>query len=256
MIKDYLKVCKNNDEYINFKFSEDFILPNVTLVEDEKKLEFNDDLFNGHEYIDLGLPSGTLWSTKNVGSESGSDYGLFFAWGETEGYKKDDGHIFSEEYYTVKDKYQIGDENLRYIDDAAYIHMGGNWHMPTKEQIDELINNCNIAVLEKETKVSIDSGDTSNKIQYYQITSNKNNKIMYMPLACSINNSTFELGTDCIWSNENFNQNNSYVLMVNTERLSNGELDTKITFGTNETDTYRYKGIQVRGVIDNVINKK
>ena len=41
---------------------------------------------NGFEYVDLGLPSGTLWATMNVGASSETDYGLYFAWGETQGY--------------------------------------------------------------------------------------------------------------------------------------------------------------------------
>lgn len=38
---------------------------------------------NGHEYVDLGLPSGTLWASCNIGAEHPEDYGSYFAWGET-----------------------------------------------------------------------------------------------------------------------------------------------------------------------------
>lgn len=41
----------------------------------------------GYSYVDLGLPSGTLWATMNIGAEGPEDYGLYFAWGETEGYQ-------------------------------------------------------------------------------------------------------------------------------------------------------------------------
>lgn len=44
---------------------------------------------NGYEYVDLGLPSGTLWATCNVGASKPSDYGLYFQWGDTIGYPKD-----------------------------------------------------------------------------------------------------------------------------------------------------------------------
>ena len=40
--------------------------------------------YNGHDYVDLGLPSGTLWATCNVGAEVSEGYGDYFAWGETE----------------------------------------------------------------------------------------------------------------------------------------------------------------------------
>ena len=39
--------------------------------------------FNGHEYVDLGLPSGTLWATCNIGAASPEEHGDYFAWGET-----------------------------------------------------------------------------------------------------------------------------------------------------------------------------
>lgn len=41
---------------------------------------------NGHEFVDLGLPSGTLWATCNVGATSPEQRGLYFAFGETKGY--------------------------------------------------------------------------------------------------------------------------------------------------------------------------
>lgn len=43
---------------------------------------------NGHDYIDLGLPSGTFWSTMNVGAELPMDEGLYFQWGNVQGYTK------------------------------------------------------------------------------------------------------------------------------------------------------------------------
>ena len=42
-----------------------------------------ENMINGHEYVDLGLPSGTLWATCNVGANSPEEYGDYFAWGET-----------------------------------------------------------------------------------------------------------------------------------------------------------------------------
>ena len=43
----------------------------------------NDGTINGHAYVDLGLPSGTLWATCNVGATIPEEYGNYFAWGET-----------------------------------------------------------------------------------------------------------------------------------------------------------------------------
>lgn len=44
---------------------------------------------NGFEYVDLELPSGTLWATCNVGASKHSGFGLYFQWGDTNGYAKD-----------------------------------------------------------------------------------------------------------------------------------------------------------------------
>ena len=114
------------------------------------------DAFNGHEYVDLGLPSGTLWAKMNVGAESETDYGLYFAWGETTGYpaKEVDGNWvidapkqFSPEDYAFTDlstktitKYNAtdGKTTLDLEDDAAHVNMGGDWHMPNIAQCVEL----------------------------------------------------------------------------------------------------------------------
>ena len=47
-----------------------------------------ENMIDGHEYVDLGLPSGTLWATCNVGASKPEEYGDYFAWGETK--PKDD----------------------------------------------------------------------------------------------------------------------------------------------------------------------
>ena len=101
------------------------------------------------EYVDLGLKSGTLWATKNVGAESPTFYGLYFQWGDTRGYSNS-GHsdkIFNYsdcKYYDGKNwtKYTAydGKPELLLEDDAAYVNWGENWRMPSHEQFLELIN--------------------------------------------------------------------------------------------------------------------
>ena len=108
-----------------------------------------------HEWVDLGLPSGTLWATCNVGANSPEEYGDFFAWGETEpkekysesNYKWYSGYWYNHsrsitKYCTnseygyngfVDNKTELDPE-----DDAAYVNWGPAWRMPSIEQIDEL----------------------------------------------------------------------------------------------------------------------
>ena len=107
---------------------------------------------NGFEYVDLELPSGTLWATCNVGASKPSDYGLYFQWGDTQGYTKD--QVGKDKQFTWNDyKFSINGSNTDYSkyandgevleleDDAARSNMGGNWHMPSPKQIQELIDN-------------------------------------------------------------------------------------------------------------------
>ncbi len=108
-----------------------------------------------HEYVDLGLPSGTLWATCNVGASSPEEYGDYFAWGETEpkNYYDWSTYKWCNGTYTTLTKYCIDSANgyngfvdnkteLDPEDDAAYVNWGENWRVPTIVQQKELINYC------------------------------------------------------------------------------------------------------------------
>ena len=107
---------------------------------------------NSYGYVDLGLPSGTLWATMNVGADSPEDYGDFFAWGETTtkstyewgNYKWCNGSEYSLTKYCTDSYYGIVDNKteLELVDDAAYINWGGDWRMPTSAEFQELIYKC------------------------------------------------------------------------------------------------------------------
>ncbi|MBQ9559109.1 MAG: Ig-like domain-containing protein [Bacteroidaceae bacterium] len=109
-----------------------------------------------HEYVDLGLPSGTLWATCNIGANAPEDFGDYFAWGETVGGKTDfswgtyilcNGSSNTLTKYCASDSPYMGYngfiDNLTELlpeDDAAYVNWGADWRMPTKDQFDELLN--------------------------------------------------------------------------------------------------------------------
>ena len=105
-----------------------------------------------HEYVDLGLPSGTLWATCNVGASKPEDYGSYFAWGETapkdvynwETYKWCNGTSNSMTKYCTDSSFGTVDGKTELLpeDDAAYVNWGTSWRMPTQEQCIELSNNC------------------------------------------------------------------------------------------------------------------
>ena len=108
---------------------------------------------DNHEYVDLGLPSGTLWATCNVGANSPEQYGDYFAWGETapkevytwETYKWCNGTWDSLTKYNFQNYYGTVDnkKELEPADDAAQANWGLSWQMPTKAQQDELHEHCN-----------------------------------------------------------------------------------------------------------------
>ncbi len=103
------------------------------------------------QYVDLGLPSGTLWATCNVGATSPEEAGDYFAWGETApkdlytfpNYKWNSAGeppVLSK-YCTEETKGTVDNlTELELADDAAYVNMGADWCMPTAEQCRELIN--------------------------------------------------------------------------------------------------------------------
>ena len=114
-------------------------------------------VFNGHEYVDLDLPSGTLWATCNVGATTaqGYGYGYHFAWGETttkhyyswSSYKYCQGSYTRLTKYCTKPSYAYdmnSNDNLTVLqlcDDAATANWGNGWRTPTYDEWQELYNN-------------------------------------------------------------------------------------------------------------------
>ena len=108
--------------------------------------DFNSDNSDTHEYVDLGLPSGTLWATTNIQDANGNE--LYFAWGEIQGYTAE--QVGTDKNFSWNDykfgtidnisKYNASDGKrvLDAEDDAATQLWGSDWKMPTKAQFDEL----------------------------------------------------------------------------------------------------------------------
>ena len=128
----YLKKFENHSAYEAAESS--LILPNVSLCVSEGDVYYNPapDPYNGHDYVDLGLPSGTKWATMNVGANSVTDYGNYYQYGK--------GAATYQE--TSGQTQYIGTENpLASSADTATQVWGGSWHMPTSAQCQELKEN-------------------------------------------------------------------------------------------------------------------
>ena len=110
-------------------------------------------VINGHECVDLGLPSGLKWACCNVGASEPWEYGGYYAWGETEEksnytwkkYKWCNGSEDSMTKYCTDSDYGRVDNKtvLDPADDVAHVKWGGSWRMPTLDEIRELVNRCN-----------------------------------------------------------------------------------------------------------------
>ena len=140
---------------------------------------------NGHEYVDMGLPSGTLWATCNVGANSPEEYGDYFAWGETTGYKSGKTYFdwstykwcngsedsMTKYYSTDIYAYPNGRMVLELIDDAARHNWGGAWRMPSYQQYNELKANCDCSFTKQ------------NGVYGCLMKSKKNGKEIFLPAA-------------------------------------------------------------------------
>lgn len=88
---------------------------------------------SGTQFIDLGLPSGTLWADRNIGADAPEDYGDYFRWGETTPFTEN------------SDDYEYCDlgENIAGTEyDVATTILGKDYQMPTDEQLKELLDYC------------------------------------------------------------------------------------------------------------------
>ena len=138
---------------------------------------------NGHEWVDLGLS--VKWATCNVGASSPSEYGDYFAWGETspksdyswEDYKfrvsgdSYDNVTFSK-YNTKRGRGSVDNKTrLDLSDDTARANWGGKWRMPTKAEFNELRSNCTC------------TWTTQGGKNGYKVTSKKNGNSIFLPAA-------------------------------------------------------------------------
>lgn len=108
---------------------------------------------NGHNFVDLGLPSGTLWATCNVGANSPEGFGEYFAWGETnpksiysgDNYKYWQGNSdqvtkYCNDASSGYNGYYDNCTTLEAVDDAATVNWGDGWRMPSRGEFEELID--------------------------------------------------------------------------------------------------------------------
>ncbi len=145
-----------------------------------------DYVVNGHKFIDLCLPSGTLWAETNVGAETAADDGNYYAWGEIEAksnYSWDTYKYGTENNLT---KYASGDSKtvLDNEDDAAYMNWGSFCRMPIPAEFTELLTYCNWEWTTMTTS-------TGSSINGYKVSSKKNGNSIFLPASGDRNGSAY-----------------------------------------------------------------
>lgn len=155
-ISGYTFICwMENGDVVSTEASYTFTVnSNRTLVANFTANGGGGGSHNGHDYVDLGLPSGTLWATCNVGASTPEGYGDYFAWGETslKSIYNWYTYLYCMDGYGTLTKYcndpGYGYNNftdnlttLEPSDDAATANWGNGWRVPTDEEWNELCQN-------------------------------------------------------------------------------------------------------------------
>ena len=202
-------------------------------AEARKKAEMQkstSNMANGHEYVDLGLPSGLKWATCNVGANKPEDYGDYFAWGETSTkaeYNSDNCPTYGLSKSELQSQDYIDSEgNITSQYDTARAKWGGKWRMPTKAELQELLDKCTWTWM------------SQNGIDGYKVTGPNGNSIFLPAAGYRYGSSLGYAGSraNC-WSSTPDGWSYAYYLYFGSSKR-------------NVDSYYRYNGRSVRPVLE------
>ena len=187
-----------------------------------KKDEEDEGIINGHECVDLGLPSGTKWATCNVGATTPEGYGNYYAWGETttkSSYTEENSVTYEQPMSDISG-------NATY--DAARANWGGTWRMPTRSELNELNAKCTW------------TWTTQNSVNGYKVTGPSGASI-FLPAAGYRNGSSLNRAgySGYYWSSTPYGNRDDYAYYLD---FSSSSLYMYYD--------YRYYGQSVRPVIE------
>ena len=227
----YVHLFETDAQYQQ-KRNNDYNEPWVSYTEETDEVNYNKQgpNANGHEYVDLGLPSGILWATCNVGADSPEEYGGYYAWGElaTKSDYSWSTYRFGES--SPFSKYDTdGKTELELVDDVARTEWGGDWKMPTQANLQELIDNTDSV------------WTTQNGFKGRLFTSTVNGNSIFIPAAGDrYGTAQYGVGTSCyLWSSSLLTDHVHYGVDLN---FSSGNVNMN-------SDYYRCNGFSVRGVL-------
>ena len=173
------------------------------------------NMINGHEYVDLGLPSGLKWATCNVGANNPWEDGDYYAWGEIT--EKDDyswetykdswetykwckgSETTMTKYCTDSDWGRVDNKTiLEPLDDVAHVKWGGTWRMPTIDEQRELLSECSWEWTEL------------NGVPGCTVTGPNGNSIFLPAAGCRLGTGAYPRGVDGLFWSSSLSSNNSY----------------------------------------------
>lgn len=192
--------------------------------------------YAGHDYVDLALPSGTLWAACNIGASVPEEYGDYFAWGETKGYKNGKTEFSQSSYSmysTVYTNYTFeGKTELMLEDDAAYVNWGEGWRMPSQEQITELLDE----------RFTIHEWTEQNGVIGSRIISRENGNSIFLPAAGYFNQDAHRyVGIfNYFWTRD---------LSPNTNSGAKADIYVMSMDGPRAEAQFRFYGLNVRPVL-------
>ena len=189
-------------------------MPNVSICEQEHEVHYNPlPIIDGHEYVDLGLPSGTKWATMNVGASSETDYGNYYQYGKGA----------AQYAATSGDSNYGGTENpLDSSVDTASQVWGGSWHMPTRTQMQELTANTTYQWVTNYNGSGINGG----------LFTAQNGKSVFFPAAGSWNSGSHNVvgSLGYCWSSSPIGGSYAYELSFEEGNKGVNIVDRKIGF--------------------------
>lgn len=186
------------------------------------------------DYVDLDLPSGTLWANVNLGADVAEGFGDYYAWGETATKKVNDRPYFNQanyQYYVDNKWVEIGSDISGTQYDAARAQWSSLWSIPTMEQCIELKDNCTW------------TQETVNGIACWKVASKTDaSKFIYLPKAGR-------------WYNgSSFNDSGSGIYMTSTRQSDCYMRDFYMPSSGAQVGTgnynWKYYGLSVRPVLN------
>ena len=244
----YITLFENHAQYAAAESG--LILPNVSLCVNEDEVHYKPfDPYNGHDYVEIG---NLKWATMNIGATATTDTGLYFQWGDTQGYTASQvGSGEGQKYFGWADyKYGNGTSNpgredmtkynatdgktvLDASDDAASVNWGGSWRMPTADDFRTLTG---------ATNKQWTSNYNSTGVKGYVFKDKTTNEVlMFLPVTGEADNGALSNNTSCgyYWSSSLMDSNAIFSTYIWFSNEGYG--------GTNSS--YRQNGFAIRPVI-------